>query len=222
MVSMVTAAAGPSVGVDQARDHLRRNQRVVARQHGHRPVGRHRLTRGEHRGAGALAVGLLGDRHVPGKAVLHALTRPRDAHDLRRARRAGGVDDPADHRLPAHSVQHLGGLGLHPSPVAGGHDQGSEGLRHEGSASVAAGRPGPMLGPLAGEWCNWQHRRFWSFRIRFESWLPSLRPGRPPRSGSPTTRRRSGSARPPGTAPPPRCPRPRRPRSPPATPTARA
>ena len=24
-----------------------------------------------------------------------------------------------------------------------------------------------------GEWCSWQHARFWSSKLRFESWLPS-------------------------------------------------
>ena len=123
------------LGSHQTLDLGRRNERMIRGQHHHRPVG-HLLPSREHRGSRALALDLLDDHDVVRKPFGYALARPNHAHHRARAGVAGGVHDPLDHRFTADPVQHLGGAGVHPRAVAGGHDQDREGLGH-GARRVA-------------------------------------------------------------------------------------
>ena len=90
-----------------------------------------RLARGEHGGAGALALALLGDgrRRRAGRSATPS-PGPRDADDLVRAGLAGGVDDPLDHRLAADGMQHLGQPERMRVPCPAAMIEDGEGLGH--------------------------------------------------------------------------------------------
>ena len=88
------------------------------------------VARGEHRGAGALALALLGHLDPVGQPLGDAVAGPHDADHPAGARLARGVDDPLDHGLAADPVQNLGNVRPHPRALAGGHDEDREGLGH--------------------------------------------------------------------------------------------
>ena len=132
------AGVRAALGLHQARDLDRRDQRMVTRQHHDRAVGHH-IPRRQHGRPGALALALLDHLDVVGKALGHTLSRAHDAHDAARPGVKAGIHDPLDHGLAADPVQHLGRAGVHPRAVAGSHDQDREGLGH-GARRVAPER----------------------------------------------------------------------------------
>src|SRR5918992_1469867 len=124
---------------EQLGDVRRRDERMVPGEDHHRPVDDGR-PRGEHGRAGPLALVLLGNLDPLRESLRHPVARPDNAHDPGRARPARGIDHPLDHGLTADGMKHLRSARPHPRPLAGGHDEGREGLGH-GSRSVAPRMP---------------------------------------------------------------------------------
>ena len=116
---------GGGVGIEQAAQGLRAHERRVA---GHDHHGAGRGERGEG-GAGGVAGApwllLSGEAHIgPRSGCAHGVFLVVHDHDRSEAGVAGGVDDPADHRLAQQWVQHLGQRGLHARAATGSEDDG--------------------------------------------------------------------------------------------------
>ena len=114
------------LAAEQVGQRLRPEQRLVAHQDqgGTAVVAQHRPANlGGVTGSELLV--LVGEQDVGlvAQVVAHLLGGVSDHDDDGlRPGPSGGVDDVADHRLPADLVQHLGLLRLHPLPMAGGQD----------------------------------------------------------------------------------------------------
>ena len=112
------------------RERARRQQRRVAVDDEHL-LGAARLGQADlDRVARALLLGLHGEAEVPARerprdALLHELGLVADdRHDPIDARAERGVDERQDHRAAEEGMEHLGELGAHARPLAGGEDEG--------------------------------------------------------------------------------------------------
>ena len=115
--------AGGLVGLEQARDHLGGDERVVAGEHDDGPVAADDGGRGAHRAAGPVGLGLGHGLDVVGERGGEVVLGREDHGDPPGARLARGDDRPREHRAPAHGVQDLGQIGPHAGPLARGHDE---------------------------------------------------------------------------------------------------
>ena len=114
---------GPAVKVDQARDQLGGDERVIA-VHDHDGLRvADQVERRPHRAAGSVGLRLDDGLGALREGVREVAVGRGDHADAPRAGLARGEHRPGDHRSTADRVQHLRHRRAHPGALAGGHDQ---------------------------------------------------------------------------------------------------
>ena len=133
------------MGLEQAGDHLGRDQRHVAGEDEHGLAARlDQRQRRPDRAAGAVGLGLDHGLDVLGQAGGDVAPRRDDRRDAAGPGLARGEDRPGDHRPPADGMQHLRQRGAHARALARRHDQDQR-------------RTHPRIVEVGGEGARW-HR----------------------------------------------------------------